>query len=243
MKIYPGLVLFLVLYYQSACSAQDDTLRIFYDKDWKEVRDRASATFYRIAYNNENGYWQASDYYNNGTLQMTGVYLDKEMTRKQGPFEWYYPNGKLKTKAMYMYGRPSDEAFEYYENGQIDAHTIFDNSGRQVEVKYYKPDGAPSIFTQAEYPGGMAEMYRFIGANVKYSRSLRKRGVEGRVFVSFNISTEGKLYGVAILGAPHESMADEAVRVVKAMPDWKPAERDGVKVDSKYNLPINFQLD
>lgn len=243
MKIYPRLILILVLYCQSACFAQDDTLRIFYDKDWKEVRDQSSAAFYRIAYNNENGYWQASDYYSDGKLQMAGAYLEKAMTTKQGPFEWYYPNGKVKTKVMYMNGRPADEAFEYYENGQIDIYTRYDNSGRQVEQKYYKPDGSESIFTQAEYPGGMAEMYRFIGANMKYSRALRKRGIEGKVFVSFNVGTNGNLYGIVILGAPHESMAAEAVRVVKSMPDWKPAERDGVKVDSKYNLPINFQLE
>lgn len=243
MKSYFTLVLFLVLCSRSVCFAQEDTIRIFYDKDWKEIRDASAAVFYRDAFNNENGFWQVADYFADGKLQMTGAFLDKGMTQKQGPFEWYYPNGKLKGKAMFMNGRMVDEAFEYYPNGQVDTQTLYDNSGKQLERKYYKPDGSESTFIQAEYPGGMAEMYRFIGEKVKYSRSLQKRGIEGRVFMSFNVNTEGKLYDITILGAPHESMAGQAMRVVKAMPDWKPAERDGVKVDSKYYLPINFQLE
>jgi TonB family protein len=243
MKVIFAIVLFLVSSSQSGCFAQEDKIRIFYDSDWKEIRDSSAAAFYRDAFNNENGYWQVTDYFADGTLQMTGTFLDKEMTKKQGPFEWFYPNGKLKGKAMFMNGRFADDSFDYYPNGQVDIHTRYDNSGKQIERKYYKPDGSESIFIQAEYPGGMAEMYRFIGANMNYARSLRKRGIQGRVFVSFNVNTAGKLYGITILGAPHESMAEEAVRVVKAMPDWKSAERDGVKVDSKYNLPINFQLD
>jgi TonB family protein len=243
MNKYFTLILLLILSCQSVCFAQDDTIRIYYDKDWKKIQDPSAAAFYRKAYNNENGFWQVTDYYSDGKLQMTGVYLDQAMTKQQGPFEWFYPNGKLKGKATFMNGRAIDESFDYYDNGQIDTHTRYDNSGKQIERKYYKPDGSESTFSQAEYPGGMAEMYRFIGENMKYSRSLRKRGIEGRVFVSFNVNTAGKLYGIVILGAPHESMAAQAVRVVKAMPDWKPAERDGVKVDSKYNLPINFQLE
>ncbi|SDG92738.1 TonB family C-terminal domain-containing protein [Dyadobacter soli] len=243
MKLYYSFVFLLLFSCKSVCFAQEDTIRIFYDKDWNEIPKSPTAAFYRIAYNNDNGFWQVNDYYSDGKLQMTGVFLDRAMIKKQGSFEWYHPSGKLKTKATYMNGRLIDEEITYYENGQIDTYRHFDNSGKQTDEKMYKPDGSESVCSQAEYPGGLPEMYRFLTENVKYPRSLRRRNIEGKVFVSFIVDATGKLSQLFVLASPHNLMAEEAIRVVRAMPNWKPAERDGVKVAIKYNLPINFQLD
>ncbi|MEO6287257.1 MAG: TonB family protein [Dyadobacter sp.] len=226
----------------SVAFAQDDTIRIFYDENWKEIADPASAAFRRVAFNNDNGFWQAMDYYRTGQLQMKGVFLDKDLKKRQGPFEFYYEDGKIQSRAMYMNGSQVDDEITYYKNGQVDSHLRYDNSGKQIDAKYYREDGSKSLFVNAEFPGGMTEMYRFIGEKVVYPKSLPRRGIEGRVFISFSVDTNGNLVNIFVFGSPHESMSKEAIRVVKAMPKWKPAQRDQVPLSIKYNLPISFTL-
>lgn len=226
----------------SATFAQEDTIRVFYDQNWKVISDSAKAAFNRVAYNNENGFWQVSDYYRSGQLQMTGTYQDKQMTRKHGPFEYYYPDGRVKSKSMFMNGSKVDEEISYYKNGQIDFYLRYDNSSKQIEARYFKEDGSESVLVNAEFPGGVSEMYRFLKENIGYPRGLRKQGMEGKVLINFSVNTDGSLYNISVLASPHDLMSSEAVRVVKDMPKWKPAQRDGVPVRVNYNLPIVFNL-
>jgi TonB family protein len=225
-----------------ACFGQTDTLKLFYNKDWKVIRNPSEAEYSRIAFENDNGYWEVKDYYKNKQLQMEGFYLDKKLTRKQGHFLWYYENGKVKTKAQYNNNNQIDDYYEYYEGGQIDTFRKFDNSGKLLEENLYKKDGSDSHFSNAEFPGGSQEMYRFLGERTKYPKDLRKKGLEGKVVVSFVVETDGSLNNVNVLASPHSSLSWEAVRVVNQMPKWKPAARDEIPVRIQYNLPINFTL-
>lgn len=72
MNRFLTLLIFMSFYGFSATFAQEDTIRVFYDQNWKVISDPAKAAFHRVAYNNENGFWQVSDYYRSGQLQMTG---------------------------------------------------------------------------------------------------------------------------------------------------------------------------
>lgn len=94
-----------------------------------------------------------------------------------------------------------------------------------------------------EFPGGMEALYQYIAANVKYPESAKEKKITGRVFISFVIEKNGTISNITVLRSPDEILSSEAIRVVKAMPKWKPGRVKGKPVRAKFTLPINFKLD
>ena len=103
------------------------------------------------------------------------------------------------------------------------------------------------IYTDAvevapEYPGGYNAMFDFISKNVKYPKESKEKGIEGRVYVQFVVEKDGSLNEITVLRGVSEDIDAEAVRVVKAMPNWKPGMNEGKTVRVQYVLPFNFKL-
>lgn len=106
-----------------------------------------------------------------------------------------------------------------------------------------KKDVYDVVEAQPEYPGGIQEMYKFLGQNIHYPEICREAGISGKVYVQFIINKKGKIESVECIRSPHESLAKEAERVIKLMPRWKPGRQKGKKVNVRYTLPINFTLE
>ncbi|MEY4877386.1 MAG: hypothetical protein RL708_2536 [Bacteroidota bacterium] len=94
-----------------------------------------------------------------------------------------------------------------------------------------------------EFIGGEAALMKFISANIKYPESAKNENMEGRVIVSFVVTTEGKLTDLKVLRDIGGGCGEEAIRVLKLSPDWKPGMQNGKKVNVKMVLPIKFSLD
>lgn len=69
-----------------------------------------------------------------------------------------------------------------------------------------------------------------------------ENGIQGKVYIQFVIERDGSITDVKVLRGVDASLDKEAVRVVKAMPKWKPGKQRGKPVRVSYTLPINFQL-
>lgn len=97
-----------------------------------------------------------------------------------------------------------------------------------------------------QFPGGDDAMLKFLNKNTKYPAIARNANTMGTIFLTFIISKNGKVENVQVLrgikGTGAKECADEAVRVVKMMPKWKPGIQNGKKVAVQYNLPIKFTL-
>jgi periplasmic protein TonB len=226
------------------CWGQTDTITIFYDKDWHKVASLSSASFYGKIYENEIGHWTATDYYLNGKIQMTGIYLDSTLQIKQGNFVWFYENGQKKTVASYWNNYLIDEYYEYYDNGQVDTHQLYDNFGQLKDSKFYKEDGSNSIMEEALFQGKDPMLSgNFLANNINYPKYARKRNIQGKVIIRFEINEKGIIQKPKILSSPDASLSKEALRVIMLMTDWTPAKRDGQAVTMALNIPINFTLD
>lgn len=92
------------------------------------------------------------------------------------------------------------------------------------------------------FPGGEAKLMEYVGKNVKYPQIARESGIKGRVFVSFVVEPDGSVSNVKVLRGIGGGCDEEAMRVVKAMPKWKPGKQRGKAVRVSYMLPVNFQL-
>lgn len=92
------------------------------------------------------------------------------------------------------------------------------------------------------YPGGEAALKKYVASKIKYPEAETTSGKEGIVYISFTVTKDGKAQNVKVLKSIGESFDYEAMRVIEGMPDWIPGERDGIKVDVEFVLPISFSL-
>ena len=92
------------------------------------------------------------------------------------------------------------------------------------------------------FPGGDQKMMEYVAKNIKYPQIARETGVQGKVFVNFVVEPDGSVSNVKILRGIGGGCDEEAMRVVKSMPKWKPGKQRGKPVRVSYNLPVNFKL-
>jgi protein TonB len=93
-----------------------------------------------------------------------------------------------------------------------------------------------------EFPGGMAKLAEYLANNIKYPQMARESGIQGRVFINFVVEPDGHVSNVNVKRSVGGGCDEEALRVVKAMPKWKPGKQRGKAVRVSYNLPVNFKL-
>lgn len=123
-----------------------------------------------------------------------------------------------------------------------------DKEKKKTEAKYVpgQPDKNgvyPVVEQQPEYTGGDEARIKFMVENIKYPEEAKKAGIQGKVFVTFVIQADGAVTDVKVLRGIGGGCDEEAVRVVKMMPNWIPGKEQGKNVAVQFNLPIKFRLD
>jgi len=93
-----------------------------------------------------------------------------------------------------------------------------------------------------EYPGGDDAMMKFIQKNIRYPDVERMNDIQGRVVVGFVIDEEGYLSDISIKKGVSKGIDEEALRVVKLFPRFKPGKQKGEPVKVAFVLPIMFKL-
>ncbi|MBR5910365.1 MAG: energy transducer TonB [Bacteroidales bacterium] len=92
------------------------------------------------------------------------------------------------------------------------------------------------------YPGGDQKLMEYIAKNIKYPQIARESGIQGRVFVGFVVEPDGSVSNVKLLRGIGGGCDEEAMRVIKSMPKWKPGKQRGKAVRVSYQIPVNFRL-
>lgn len=91
----------------------------------------------------------------------------------------------------------------------------------------------------AEFPGNLSQ---YIKDNVVYPEIARKLNIQGIVYLRFRVDSKGNVCNIEIERGVDPSVDEEAIRVLKAMPRWKPAVQGDIKVATEIVIPINFIL-
>ncbi len=102
------------------------------------------------------------------------------------------------------------------------------------------------IFTVVEsmpgYPGGDAARMKFLQENIKYPQMARESGIQGTVYVTFVVETDGSVTDVRVLRGIGGGCDEEAIRVINMMPNWVAGKQRGKPVRVQFNMPIKFTL-
>lgn len=122
--------------------------------------------------------------------------------------------------------------FEFDEDEEIDLEEIAEEDDK---IFIY-------VKNMPEFPGGKLALRRYVAEHVVYPAVARENGIEGTVFLRFEVTKSGKIGRVELQKGVDPLLDDEAIRVIKELPKFKPGEQNGKKVNVWYSIPVTFKL-
>ncbi|WP_305295931.1 energy transducer TonB [Muribaculum intestinale] len=132
-----------------------------------------------------------------------------------------------------------------FDKGTDDRNVLLEHKD-EIIVEEKKPVEENKVFTAVEqmpqFPGGEAELMKYIQKNLKYPPVAMENNIQGRVVVQFVVTKTGKIGEVKVARGKDHDLDKEAVRVVKSLPDFIPGKMNGQSVNVWYTLPITFKL-
>jgi protein TonB len=130
--------------------------------------------------------------------------------------------------------------------GDPNAEIKIDEPVGNSDVKQVTEEDPNKIFTAVEkepnFPGGEAAFANYLGKNIHYPAIAKENNVQGKVFLSFVVERDGSLTDIRVVRGIGSGCDDEAVRVLKASPKWRPGIQNGRPVRVAYTIPISFTL-
>jgi len=93
-----------------------------------------------------------------------------------------------------------------------------------------------------EFPGGMEKLLEYLSRNIKYPTIAQEQGIQGKSIIEFVVNKDGSIVDPKVVRSLHPKCDEEAMRVIKAMPKWKPGKQRGKPVRVKYTVPVQFKL-
>ncbi len=112
----------------------------------------------------------------------------------------------------------------------------------EPKVEEEQPMSIAMVEQKPQFAGGEAAMYKWLSDNIVYPPAAAEEGVSGRVVVEFVVGKDGSISNVRVVRSRHTALDKEALRVVKAMPNWIPGRNNGQPVKVTYTLPVTFKL-
>ena len=145
------------------------------------------------------------------------------------------------------------DAEEYIEEGEV---PLFEDSCivKQGEVgdqsitvgEVIDPENPEKkssyIDTPPSFPGGDVKLYEWLSKHVIYPTEAAVNNIQGRVIIEFCVRTDGSIGDIKVVRGVHPALDNEAIRVVKDLPHFNPAQLNGNPVEARYTLPITFKL-
>lgn len=131
-----------------------------------------------------------------------------------------------------------DGEWSYFKNNErIDDEPIF-----EIVDKMPLFTACPTCSRKDEEHQSQKDMLTFIYTNIKYPAEARENAIQGTVVVSFIVDKTGQIIEPEVTRSLADDCDKEALRVIKLMKKWAPAEMDGKPVSCRFRLPIKYKL-
>jgi periplasmic protein TonB len=135
----------------------------------------------------------------------------------------------------------ADDILATIRNGNInDTVKFIEISDPVIPVE---PEPYVSVKEMPEFPGGIPALMQYISETISYPEEALKNNIQGRVVIKFVVNADGSVGKIEIAGGIDPSLNEEAIRVVKSLPAFKPGKQDGVPVPVWFIIPVLFRLD
>ena len=133
-----------------------------------------------------------------------------------------------------------------FDKGTDDLNVVREHKDEIIVEEKHPEPVKEEVFTAVEqmpqFPGGEAELLKYITSHIKYPTMAAENNIQGRVVVKFVVGKDGRVGEVVVVRGKDPDLDKEAVRVVKTLPNFIPGKMNGQAVSVWYTLPINFKL-
>ena len=125
-----------------------------------------------------------------------------------------------------------------------DTATVDNSKAETTDVKFDSTTDTimDKCEVMPEFPGGTESLMKYLRDNIKYPQKALDEGLSGRVIALFVVDRDGGIDNIEILKSTNQIFENEAIRVIKAMPKWKPGKEKGKAVRCRYVLPVVFRI-
>lgn len=134
----------------------------------------------------------------------------------------------------------TEDSSSYSESDEMHLNQVESLPAAPDETKAHG-EAATSAETMPQFPGGQAGLVRFLYENIQYPSVALKQRIEGRVWCSFIVETDGSISNVSLEKGVYVFLDEEAIRVLKKMPAWEPGQTKGENIRVKIYIPIVFK--
>jgi TonB family protein len=245
-----SILIYAFLFFTVTTYAQIKIDTFYFDKNYLKVPKQQAGKI--SIYTQKDSFLTVEEYNSQMVLRSRNEYRLRNLGKKNeyrvgnGAFENYNDDGSLKAKGTLVENEFDGNLVSYYpnerpvrqdvyKNGELIKGRCLDSMGN--EIKFFPYQITP------EFKGGVQEMFKYLGENIKYPRTARENGVEGTVYVGFVVAEDGSVEDVMVKRGVSKDVNDEALRVVKSMPKWEAGKLDNELVRVAYTLPIKFKLE
>ncbi|MCC6701001.1 MAG: TonB family protein [Fluviicola sp.] len=266
------LTTLFLLFAMTSIYGQSEKDTLFLDFFRKKTTDLSDVYYFRIIEKDSNLFHVDDYFFKSKKLAMKGAFSDDSLKVNEGDFyfyrddsssyylnekraykngkrdgldQFYYETGELYYSYTYISGKLDGDFLVYYKNGSLKRKETYFQDVLKSKNCYSEEGTNIDYFPfeiAAEYKGGINKLRKFIKKKMEYPEYAFKNKIQGKVVLRFIINDHGFVSDVTVIKSAHELLEKEAIRVVSSLPQWKPAELDGIKVKSYYTLPINFKL-
>ncbi len=116
-------------------------------------------------------------------------------------------------------------------------------AAKPAEVEAKEPEIFERVEIQPEFAGGMEAFRSFLTKNLRYPNAAQRSNVQGKVYLNFTVEPDGSLSNINVVRGIGFGCDEEALRVMKLTPKWKPGRQSGRAVRVKFTMPIVFALE
>lgn len=180
-------------------------------------------------------------WYEDGRVSQRGEY---SLGQRVGPWVSVHRNGQRRSKGNYTAGRPTGEWRYFYDTGQLSAIELLDREKGRA-LAFFNEDGSPYVGKLQtrqlpRFKGGDAALLNFVARNTNYPKNTRRKGITGKVYVSYTVGEDGRVGQVRVVRGLAPEADQEARRVVASLPAFEPGREYNVPTSMTFTVPIHF---
>ncbi len=175
---------------------------------------------------------------NNGTKNCIAYYSNNKHT---GLWQFYYED----TEALwYTMNYEKWELNSYYKSGKLKRHEQHTDKDSLISGECYNEAGGTIPFTPFYVlPVCPYNIPQYLAKNIVYPSYSRAHNEEGREMIGFSVYEDGTIHEVYVKKHISKRLDKESLRVIKAMPPWKPGTKDGKPAKITFQQPISYKLE
>lgn len=247
------LSLVILITLSATAFAQDKKL-LFYDSDWKPSTTKTYAFIVEQKKINDTC-WEWNYYTATQPRFISIQFKSQQGGTVHGRYIVYTHDGYVDTSGYYYDGKRNGEWTVRASNHHVlrkleykDDVLMSVKDSNEVKKEWERwNDSLKKLRTdtleiESEFPGGNGSWIQYLSNNLKYPKPSYDSNSQGVVHVIFIVDTDGRVTDVDIDKSAEYYIDQEALRLIRSSPKWKPAVQDGKKVKSYKKQPIDFHL-